>query len=195
MTIGKPHIVDVASLPEGYPTHLHDSEFWQELGRTIATFGFLEETLGKAIFAFTATTEYSDEAVSQALEKWQGKLKKALTDPLGGKIAAYEKAVTEHGGLEMDNFEELVADLRSAGELRNALCHGSWRPPDANGASRAHFVDRKLRRFETAVDVPFLKQTRQHVSELAASVVSTVTCMGWQFPGSGGPGEPIWHSK
>jgi len=161
----------------------------------VATFGFLEETLGKAIFAFTATTEYSEEAVSQALEKWQGQLEKALTDALGGKIAAYEKAVKAHGGLEMENFDELIQDLRAAKQVRDAICHGSWRPPDSGGASRAHFVDRKVRRFETPVDVGFFQQTRRHVAGLAASVVSTVTSLGWQFPGSGGPGEPIWKFR
>lgn len=189
------HIVDIASLPENFPTHRHDPQFWEELGRTVATFGFLEETLGKAIFAFSATTEYNEDAVSEALERWQKQLEKALSDPLGGKIAAYERAVKAHGGLEMSNFEELIADLRAAGQVRNALCHGSWRPPNSQGASRAHFVDRDQRRFTSLVDKNFLKQTRKHVTELYATVVSTVTCMGWQFPGSDGPGEPIWRSR
>ena len=38
-----------------YPTHKHDPIFWEALGRTIATFGFLEEVLGKAIYAFSKT--------------------------------------------------------------------------------------------------------------------------------------------
>jgi len=51
----KNSVVNIEELPTGFPTHKHPSEFWEALGRTVATFGFLEETLGKAIFAFTAT--------------------------------------------------------------------------------------------------------------------------------------------
>jgi hypothetical protein len=195
VTDRKGYVVDVEALPQDYPTHLHEAAFWEQLGRTVATFGFLEETLGKAIFAFTATTEYSEEAVSEALDKWQGQLERALTDALGGKIAAYESAVKSHGGLDMPNFSELIDDLRAAKQVRDSICHGSWRPPDANGASRAHFVDRKFQRFATAVDVEFLRRTRRHVAGLASSVVSTVTSLGWQFPGSNGPGDPIWKSR
>jgi hypothetical protein len=32
----------------------------------------------------------------------------------------------------------------------------------------------------------------RHVAELVCVVVSSVTHMGWQFPGSHGPGLPIW---
>jgi hypothetical protein len=42
--------------------------FWETLGRTIATFGFLEEVLGKAIFAFTATTRHQESEIDAAFE-------------------------------------------------------------------------------------------------------------------------------
>ena len=54
-TESKRFIVDLNKLPSLFPTHRHSPMFWEALGRTIATFGFLEEVLGKAIFAFTAT--------------------------------------------------------------------------------------------------------------------------------------------
>lgn len=102
--------VDSAALPSQFPTHRHAPEFWEELGRAVATYGFLEEVLGKAIFAFSGTTSYSDDAVAKELEKWKATLEKALTDALGGSIVAYQKAVEGHGGLTMENFDELIAD-------------------------------------------------------------------------------------
>jgi hypothetical protein len=65
----KRFVVHVGRLPPQYPTHRQDPKFWEALGRTIATFGFLEEILGKAIFAFTATREYADDEIEEALEK------------------------------------------------------------------------------------------------------------------------------
>ena len=45
----KARIVDMDTLPADFPTHRHKSEFWEKLGRAVATYGFLEEVLGKAI--------------------------------------------------------------------------------------------------------------------------------------------------
>src|SRR4051812_23787953 len=98
-------VVDIANLPAGYPTHAHSAAFWEALGRTVGTFGFLEEVLGKAIFAFTATKRFPTEEEAKAeLEKWLPTLKSALTDALGGLIKSYEKAVRAHG-------EATIADL------------------------------------------------------------------------------------
>lgn len=188
------YIADVSSLPMDFPTHLHDQGMWEELGRTIATFGFLEETLGKAIFAFSATIEYSEEAIVEVLEGWLGQLEKLLTDTLGAKIDAYAKVVKANGKLEMDSFDKLIDDLREASRLRNVLCHGSWHAPNEDGASRVKFVNRKMLVFDSLVDAAFLKQTRDAAAELAVHVINTVTLMGWRFPGSNGPGETIWKS-
>jgi len=35
-------IVNQDALPEKFPTHAHSETFWERIGRTIATFGFLE---------------------------------------------------------------------------------------------------------------------------------------------------------
>lgn len=57
-------VVALDFLPPLFPIHLHSAEFWEQLGRTVATFWHLEEVLGKAIFALTATVPY-DEAERQ----------------------------------------------------------------------------------------------------------------------------------
>jgi hypothetical protein len=187
------HNVDREELPLLFPTHLHPPEFWEALGRTIATFGFLEETLGKAIFAFTGTRRFATQGEAEkAFTGWLPTLERALSDPLGGLIDMYGKAVKEHANASITNLGDLLEDLRMASTLRNVLCHGSWRQPDAAGCSVPLFVTKKMKIFDTGVDVAFLLRTRQHVAELAVSVMDTVTHMGWQFPGSNGPGKPIW---
>ena len=47
----------------------HASAFWEALGRAVATFGFLEETLGKAIFAYTGMRQIPEERINAAYEK------------------------------------------------------------------------------------------------------------------------------
>lgn len=189
------HVVDKHSLPNDFPTHHHQPAFWEQLGRTIATFGFLEEALCKAIFALTATTHYSEEEIESEFKKWLPKLEKSLSDTVGGLIDSFEKAVHDNQDSTLVNPDELLDDLRSAGRIRNVLCHGSWRNPDSTGSSIPFFVNRQQDVLNTPVDTLFLEQTRKHTVDLICSVIDTVTHMGWQFPGSQGPGEVIWKRE
>ncbi|WP_027160970.1 hypothetical protein [Mesorhizobium sp. WSM1293] len=184
-------IIDQDALPEDFPTHRHAGAFWEVLGRTVATFGFLEETIAKAIFAFTGTRDVPAQEIEAEFEKWLSTLQKALSDPLGGLIDAYGKAARQHPNTTITNLQDLLDDLRRAAELRNVLCHGSWRIPDSAGRSIPFYVDRKNRVFETPIDVAYLDQVRGHVVELACAVMDTVGHMGWQFPGSRGPGKQV----
>lgn len=189
------HVVNRSALPEKYPTHRHEPAFWESLGRAVATFGFLEDALCKAIFAFTATTHYSEEEIGSAYEAWLPMLERALADPLGNLIDVYGKAVRNNGSSTIENFNDLLEDLRNASKIRNVICHGSWGPPDSRGATVPFFVNKQKEVFETPIDASSLDQVQRSAASLACAVVDTVTHRGWQFPGSSGPGEVIWASK
>jgi uncharacterized protein (DUF2132 family) len=185
-------VIDESALPENFPTHALDPYFWECLGRTVASFGFLEEVLLKAIFAFTATTKYKEEDIEDAYSKWIPKLERSLSDQLGGLINTYGKAVRDNSDSTIENLDDLIFDLEAASKMRNVLCHSSWRYPDKNEASTPFFVSRQKEVFETPIDIRFLKQVNRHAVELSCNVINTVTHMGWQFPSSSGPGEVIW---
>jgi hypothetical protein len=187
-------IIDRDKLPPLFPTHWHSPQFCEQLGRTIATFGFLEEVLGKAIFAFTATRSYSRDEIEAAYEAWLPQLERALTDQLWNLAESYGKAVRNNSATTT-NVDELVEDIKKATIIRNVLCHGSWRRPNANGASVPFFVNRQKQVFDTAIDIGYLTQVQAHVVELTCSVIDTVTHMGWQFPGGAGPGKPIMQRR
>ena len=189
------HIIDLEALPKMFPTHKHEPVFWESLGRAVATFGFLEETLDKAIFAFTATKPYSEEEIQKAYENWLPKLQNALSDQLCSLIKSYGKAVREHPDATIENLDELLDQLKKAVKIRNVICHGSWRSPNAEGVSVPFFVNGQRECFDTAIDIPFLFQLQKHVSELICAVINTVTHMGWQFPGSQGSGTVIWEGQ
>ena len=185
------HVIALDKLPLRFPTHRHSSDFWQALGRAIATFGFLEETLGKAIFSFTAMRSYPDYQIEKAYEGWLGTLERAISDPLSNLIDSYNKAVRDHGNASIENLDVLTGQLRAAAVVRNVICHGSWGIPDDVGRSLPLFVNKRIEKFQTPIDVAYLDQIQRHTAELTCAVISTVTHMGWQFPGSNGPGEPI----
>ena len=145
--------------------------------------------MGKAIFAFTATRNYSPDEIDAAYQAWLPQLERALADQLWNLAESYGKAARDNPATTTENVNELVEDIKKATIIRNVLCHGSWRTPKANGASVPLFVNRQKQVFDTAIDLAYLKQVQAHVAELACSVIDTVTHIGWQFPGSAGPGN------
>jgi hypothetical protein len=116
-----------------------------------------------------------------------------LSDTLGTLINKYEKAVNEYPEDVVEDFDGLINALKASSIIRNVICHASWRNlPDSKGASKPFFVNKKREIFDTEVDSDYLNQVQRHVAELACEVINTITHMGWQFPGSNGPGEKIW---
>lgn len=189
------HIIAREELPVDYPTHAHSAQFWEELGRTVAAFGFLEEMLGKAIFALTGMKEFDPEADPDAFGEWIKTLEKALTDQLGGLVLAYEKALAENDKTKGQDYAGLIKELKKAKDIRNVLCHGSWGKPDDQGRTLPKFVNRKIAVFETLVDIEFLQTTRKAVVNLTCDVLDSVTSLGFQFPGSESPGKVLWPKQ
>ena len=187
------YVIQRSALPQNFPTNRHTPQFWEALGRAVATFGFLEDALCKAFFALTATTHYDESEIDAAYNAWLPTLERALVDPLGHLIDVYGKALRSNQAADVSNLDDLLTDLRSASALRNVICHASWPPPDATGASVPFFVNRKREVFDSPIDIPFLQQLQNSATSLACAVINTVTHMGWQFPGSNGPGEPVWN--
>ncbi|MBZ0151208.1 MAG: hypothetical protein K8J09_06710 [Planctomycetes bacterium] len=193
-------LVDRSNLPPRYPTHLHDEAFWCSLGRAVATFGFLEEMLKKAVYALTGScaAPTDEDAAKAAVEEWGELLGRALVNPLNPVIDTFAKAAKDHPEQRLQNLDEFVRNLRAAARIRNVICHGSWNAPDANGASRPFYVTGKpgeQQVFETPITVAWLDQLQAHTCELACEVVNTVTHMGYQFPGSNGPGRPLGNGN
>nr|WP_315447124.1 hypothetical protein [uncultured Pseudomonas sp.] len=188
------YVVDKSRLAINFPTHIQPAAFWEALGRTVATFGFLEEVLCKAIFALTATRSYSDTEIGKAFDDWIVKLHRSLSDPLGALIDTYGKALREHPEATVSNHVDLLRDLRAISKTRNVLCHGSWHTPNSSGASVPFYVNKQNEKFDTPIDQPWLEGLLLHIVELILAVINSVSHMGFQFPSSNGPGTPVWNS-
>lgn len=189
-TVG--HVIRRSGLPAAYPTHSHEPLFWELLGRVVATFGFLEETLLRAIFAYTATIPYEVGEVEAVYAAWVPKITRSLSDPLSNLIDTYGKVVREHPEANIEEFDSLLADMRKACKIRNAICHGSWGSPDSAGLSIPFYVSRQGEIFDTPIGIVFLDNLQKGTVDLVCTVIDTVTHMGWQFPGSNGPGRKVW---
>lgn len=179
--------IDHDGLPDKFPTHEYESIFWESLGRAIATFGFLEHVLKKAIFVITGTQSFEEDKIEQEFKKWVEKLETTLHDPLGKLIDDYESEMQKHPDVEIAKFDVLLDELRKAKQIRDILCHSSWQKPDISGATTPYFLNRKNQKVSTAMDREFIDQVQQKTTNLACEVINSVTQMGWQFPGIPGP--------
>ena len=48
-----------------------------------------------------------------------------------------------HKGSNFANVNDLIEDIKKAAHVRNVLCHGSWRAPDASGKSLPYYFNKK----------------------------------------------------
>jgi thymidylate synthase len=112
-------------------------------------------------------------------------LERALKDQLKSLADSYGTAVKENQNAKVENVDELINSIKDAADIRNILCHASWRPPDAEGKSLPFFVNRRNEEVETKMDIQYLRRIQDHATDLAYDVIDTVTQMGWEFPGSG----------
>jgi hypothetical protein len=86
--------------------------------------------------------------------------------------------VRKHQAVNFANADELIDDIRKAAKIRNALCHGSWRAPNAAGQSAIYYFDKKDGKFEALVDLAWLRQVQAHVKGVALTVIDSVTVLG-----------------
>jgi hypothetical protein len=192
MKTGKPSSVDRNTLPALFPTHMHPPQFWEQLGRAVATFSFLERTLKGAIFVLQVTRTYSDDEIERAYKEWQEKFGRVLGGQLGDLAEKYRNAVKENQNAAIANIDELVDEITKAKTIRNILCHASWGAPNDEGGSMPFFITKNYEVCDTPIDVQFLFRVQAHVASLICDVFDTVTQMGYQFSGGGGPGEIVW---
>lgn len=193
-------ITDRSGLPPQWPTHRHTPEFWEHLGRAVASFGFLEDTLRRGIFALTGTRPIPPEQAEKAVAEWGKQLERIMTAQLWNLAKEFEEAANTNPNNSTENIGELVAAIKEASSLRNTLCHGSWMVPDNEGKSLPRFTKKdrttgKYIQFGDKIGTEYLTQVQAHVTDLICSVIDTVTHMGYQFPGGAGPGKPVMTLK
>lgn len=187
-------IIDIDRLPPFFPTHRHSPEFWEKLGRAVATYSFLEEILRKGIFALEFTKQYeSEEERNIAYEKWKKQGKKNLSAQLYNLANSFQTATIGHQDYNDDQEEisKLINFIKESAKLRNILCHGAWMPPNEEGKSVPLFINRDLEKFETGIDINYLEQIQEHNKELICHVINWITNKGYQFPGWNNPGKNI----
>ncbi|MDE2759590.1 MAG: hypothetical protein OXH90_04740 [Paracoccaceae bacterium] len=150
-------------VPTIFSTFEHPPEFWEEYGRVIATYGFLEHTLYGAICLFSGYLNYPKEELPEKLKR---RMRKSIVDSLNPLISEFEKAIRGYPNVKLRDLELLLTKLNETVEIRNMFCHAFWGPPDSNGSTVPFYFDKSHKYFDQPVDLAYLNRTRRHVTEL-----------------------------
>ena len=138
--------IDRNALPPDWPVNQGPAVFWQELGKTVAAFGYLEHILASTCHALLATgeraialLETNDDA---AMRRWTKRLVHSKTDAMHLLTRELDRVLDEAGLVPHAVREELVARLDELRPWRNALCHGAWISVADDGSARLDHVYR-----------------------------------------------------
>ena len=187
-----PPLVDRERLPEEWPTNACSPAFWEELGRTVAAFGHLEDMLARAFLGLTGSREFADmEEAEAAYPQWEKALKETLTDTLHALTARLEKAFKDDDRVSDDIAEPVVARLKALRVWRNALCHGAWQGFAADGTSSLRYFRKTAvgpELLENGLTIDDNSSIRAETAALTLDVVDIVSGPGVRFPGTALPG-------
>ena len=112
---------------EETPVHDPTAALWEEIGRTVATFGTLEDLLPRALYIITGHQRVDEaEDANQQVNEWCAELIKSMSDTLGGLAHTLKAAWKERdGGLHPKNAE-IVQEIRALAKFRNRVCHATY---------------------------------------------------------------------
>ena len=190
--------IDRDVLPPDWPVNQGPAVFWQELGKTVAAFGYLEHILASTCYALLATgaraaalLEADDNA---ALSEWWKRLVGSQTDSLYRLTRELETVLTEAGLVPRAVREELVARLDELRPWRNALCHGAWLSVDENGSASLEHVykyEGLPAGFERNVDVKRLSDLRARTVDVTIRIAEAASVAGPAYTHVGGAGYAL----
>ena len=128
---------------KNWPTHEGDSEFWEELGRTVATFGFLELIIAKALFPLTGSMEQERELTEEDFQAWIKQLQDALSVSIGRLAPMLETAFQEDSRISQEEKSDIIFKLEQLKQWRNILCYAAWVKFNTDGEGRPIFINWK----------------------------------------------------
>lgn len=120
--------------------YLLPEEFAAALGQAVATFGWLEEVLKRALFSLERVRLAKDLSAPE-MGRWRHHMTDIADDSLGTLIEQLDGALRRHPGIaDRDQLNDRLVVLK---HQRNLICHASWSPTADKARWRPAFVAMK----------------------------------------------------
>ena len=180
--------IDRSNFPDDWPVNQGAPAFWQELGKTVAAFGYLEHVLARTCYALLATsgrTAGLQDAGDEAVARWYKRLMRSQTDGLRGLTDELGRALAEDGRVPLAVREDLVERLEDLRPWRNALCHGAWLDfaNDSNSGTLHHLYrhDGMPATFPPVITLNDLSEIRARAADTTFRVAEAASVAGAGF--------------
>lgn len=190
--------IDRDVLPPDWPVNQGPAVFWQELGKTVAAFGYLEHILASTCYALLATGERAVallEANDHApMRRWTKRLLHSRTDSMHRLTLELDRVLDETGLVPRAVREDLVACLDELRPWRNALCHGAWLSVAEDGSGCLEHVytyEGLPAGFERNVDVKRLFDIRARTVDITIRIAEAASVAGPAYTHMGGTGYAL----
>ena len=173
-----------AHLHPDWPLSRDNSAFWEELGKTVAMFGDLEDTLTSACYGLTKPPAHPSnlraEQVPAYLE-WYARVEASRTDAMRVATDRFVRLLKEGGRVPHTVRDEIRSQLEELRRWRNALCHGAWHGFSGDGAGvLSHYYMEKKRvvRFPPMVAVKDLADLRARIVDTIVRITEAASVAG-----------------
>ena len=177
------------NVPPNWPTNRANAHFWEELGRLVATFGMLEDTLTRTFYVASLKRRIEmTRELGEAEATWRENLEKPLSDTLGEiRVRLENEWRREEGGMPQHR-EELLGELTALGRERNRLCHGAWVGFGDDDVNTVRFFPKNKEMegdHEQQVSMDDLRTMRERAAYCIAALIELVRNeYGVVFPGT-----------
>ena len=164
--------IDRSIFHADWPLSRDHPAFWEELGKTIAAFGYLESELTSACYALTALPADFANLQPDQIEahlKWYAKVEGYRADAMFALVDRFDELLRADGRVPHTVRTELRGRLDELRTWRNALCHGAWFGFSADGAG---VLSHYYREGERVMQFP-PRVTLQNLADLRARIVDS----------------------
>lgn len=163
----------IGAAPETHYTLPGD--FAAALGQCVASFGWLEEVIKRAIYALDRA-RLADDLTPEELEAWLTRIGGIADDSMGTLIEQLDAAMRRHPGLrDRNQITDRLGEIRL---YRNLLCHASWRPTDRKTHWHPAFVSAKGDVQAKALALGDLEQLLARTVEVGGRVLRVMRATG-----------------
>ncbi len=191
--------IDRDLLPPDWPVNQGPAVFWQELGKTVAAFGYLEHILASTCLALLGTGERAAALLEAddhaAMRRWAERIIRSQIDPMHGLTSELDRVLREAGRVPHTHREDLIARLKELRRWRNALCHGAWLSFDQGGAGHLEHRykhDNVFVAFEPRIiTLKDLSDVRARTVDITIRVAEAASVAGPAYTHMGGVGYAL----
>lgn len=155
--------------------YLLPEDFAAALGQAVATFGWLEEVLKRALYSLERVRMAKDVTLLD-LGRWRHHMAEIADDSLGTLIEQLDGALRRHPGIhDRDSLNDGLVTLK---QQRNLLCHASWSPAEQKGRWKPAFVAMKGEAVPEDMSAAEIVAIRHNAEETGKRIIAIMHMTG-----------------